>query len=281
MRKIIPVFLILLASCGDTQPKEEGEKTKVNEETITDSLETEVVPVDDETENEWQEVVSAKIGDYQEIALMVLKESGENEDGTVNVEGYYFYVKHQKKLQLSGVKDPISGKYVLTEFYKEKPTGYMEFIIGDKNDESFWSPANDTEDEQEMIVTQLVSGDPYELTIELNSGDFENPHTIEFYQGEEEGWTEEDVIDELHITNVNGEFLLFDISVTGRNAHTGDASGLAIIDGYEAKWTEPFEDLECTLYFDLSRDGEITVTEENCDYYHGMNAYFDGIFVKK
>jgi len=61
---------------------------------------------------------------------MVLNWDGPNEGGTSEIEGYYFYVRHQKNIDLKGFSDSRTRGIYLKESYKGKPTGYMEFYQG-------------------------------------------------------------------------------------------------------------------------------------------------------
>ena len=83
----------------------------------------------DEFDIDYTQVISAQIGIYQEEALMVVKHYPENENSEIQIEGYYFYVKNQKNLDLEGIYDPIEKRYFLTESYKGEITGYMEFVV--------------------------------------------------------------------------------------------------------------------------------------------------------
>ena len=54
----------------------------------------------DEFDIDYTQVISAQIGIYQEEALMVVKHYPENENSEIQIEGYYYYVKNQKNLDL-------------------------------------------------------------------------------------------------------------------------------------------------------------------------------------
>mgnify|MGYP007077385884 CR=1 FL=1 len=273
--------ILVLASCTAPEKEETGQIMEYagDEEDSTGIESVEEYDDEDEFETKYTQVIEANIGLYQELAIMVLKEQGENKDGTINITGYYFYVKHQKNLDLDGVKDPVSGKYVLTESYKGETTGYMEFIPG-VADESFWAPASDTEDEQALNAKKLTGGDPYEMTMIINHNTYEYEHEIQMYNGED--WDNESVTDVLKVTWINEEYMAFDLNVIRNNAHLGSVNGVAKVTGDKAEFNKDAEsEWEiCQLEFDIT-EKDITVIEKDCSAWHGANAYFDGTYTKK
>lgn len=281
MNRIIYMILslILFSTCTPPEKEEEGQIMEYagDEDSLSDEVE-EIADDENEFETKYTQVIEANIGLYQELAIMVLKEQGENEDGTINITGYYFYVKHQKNLDLEGVKDPISGKYVLTESYKGETSGYMEFIPG-VEDESFWTPANDTRDEQELNAKKLLGGDPYEMTLAINHETYQYEHELQIYNGTD--WDTDTATDELKVTWINEEFMAFDLNVTRRNSHLGSVKGVAKVAGDKAEYVREGEWDACQLDFDLSNENEISVDEIDCSGWHGANATFDGTYTKK
>ena len=252
----------------------------IGDEDETETLEEVEVADDDEDEFEtkFTQIVEAYIGDYQKLAIMVLKEQKENEDGQIPVSGYYFYAAHQKNLDLEGTLDPTTGKYALTESYNGKTSGYMEFIPGNEK-QSFWSAKKGGE-QQEMSTKLLTGGDPEEMTLVINHATYGYEHELVYYNAseDEQGTT----TDELNVTFINDEFMAFTIDVIRTNGHLGNVSGVAKINGDKAKFYVPETDetMLCDLDFDLSVDGEITVNENDCTSWHGAYASFDGTYVK-
>lgn len=276
---LIPVSIFY--SCTAPEKEEEGQIMEYAGDEDSEALDESVEDAEEEDEFSitYTQVLETYIGIYQDLAIMILKqEKGTNDDGTVNVTGYYFYEKHQKNLDLEGVMDPISGKYVLTESYKGKTTGYMEFIPGIA-DESFWTPANNTSDEQELNAKLLTGGDPLEMTLELNHGQYKYKHNVMMMVDEDENF---EATDELNVTFINDEYMAFYINVTRTNAHLGSVAGVAKVYGDHARYLvdEGDEYMLCDLEFDLSEAGEIKVIENDCSSWHGAYASFDGTYKK-
>jgi hypothetical protein len=275
---------LVLFSCGEPQ-KEEGEILEYDGEEITEES-MDYYMEEEEEEGDFEGIESkhvlfCQIGMYQDAALMVLDWKDRDENGIHPITGYYFYVKNQKNLDLEGYSEPSTRGIYLTESWKGKETGYMEFAQDDWDGENFWAPSKESTDRQEFNSQDLIFTDPMDANIALQYDMFTDEHGITIYMGEEEGEVEEMVTDELNWVIVNEEFFAFDISVTGRNAHTGAANGLANIQGDKAIWIAPDDDQGCKLTFDLSnREKEISVTEDNCTYYHGFHASFDATFRK-
>lgn len=277
---ILPT-IILLAACSSPVKENEGQITEPERDEAPFN-ETELLVEESEEaefETTWTRVAEAYIGDYQDLAIMVLKEEGKDEDGQIKVTGYYFYEKHQKNLDLEGTKNPNTGKYILTESYKGKPSGYMEFIP-EKPDQSFWAAKKGGE-QQDMNVRIFTGGDPYEMTLVIDHGTYGYEHELVFYNDDEA--EPETTTDELKVTFIDDEFMAFTLDVVRTNGHLGGVSGIATIDGKKAKYYVPETDntMLCDLEFDLSVKNEITVKENDCSSWHGAFASFDGTYVKQ
>ena len=240
------LFLLVIPfgiwSCGEPAKEEEGEILEYDGEEITEeSMEY----YEDEDEGDFEgvdmkHVLFCRIGLYQEAAIMVLDWMDEDENGVFPIKGYYFYVKHQKNLDLDGYSEPSTRGIYLTESYKGKETGYMQFAqdahIQPWDGENYWAPEKGSADKQEFYSEDLITTDPMDANIALQYQQFTNPHEISMYMGDEEGEVVEDVTDELNWVIINEEYFAFDISTTGRNGHTGTANGVTTISGNKAVW---------------------------------------------
>ena len=280
MKFYLFVLSIIVFSC--TPPESGGGEIMSTSENSGEE-EVHEIENDIDEENEFEiaytEVVSAKIGSYQEEALMVLKQQSKNSNGKIPITGYYFYVKNQKNLDLTGVFDPASNTYFLTESYKGKNTGYMEFKLGDGS-KSFWSPESDRSDKQEMKAKHLTGGNPEEFTLELNGDKFVDEHEVPMYDMDTIYYQE--VTNKFAYTIVNDEFFVFDLSVVCTNGHSGSVSGIAQMRGERAFFNIEDSDewTKCSLEFDLSVENKVSVIEKSCPGYHGARAYFDWEFSK-
>lgn len=281
--KFFPLLLtiILFSACNGENPSTDNENPTEETTTAIEEDTSEELIESDEEEDRMKYVISARVGIYGEQAVFVLNAYPPDESGVSEVDGYYYYIKKVKNLDIEGQLDTYDEHFVLTEKYKDKISGYMEFDLDDP-DECFWSPAADPEDEQGMSVELIDKGNPSELTVQLENFTYVDEHGILNYEGGETGFVQEEVTDKLFVTIVNEEYFLFDIHVTGQNYHQGSANGMAKITGSKAIWEVKDEFVMCRLYFDLSdKDNQITVSEEECDYYHGQNARFDATFKRK
>ncbi|MEX1000533.1 MAG: hypothetical protein WDZ35_00310 [Crocinitomicaceae bacterium] len=226
-------------------------------------------------------VFGTKIGDYQQQGIMVLNWYPKDENGIYPIDGYYFYVKHQKNLTLEGYSEPASRKIYLTESYKGKETGYIVFIQDDQNAESYWAPGKEnTKDKQPFQAEELYLDQPLSSAPLIEHSHYTYDHPITVYNGNE-GWDTTQVTDQLYLSRINDDYLAFDLSVTRYNAHIGSVFGVAKINGDTAIFESDEYGEHCLLTFDLSIANEIKITEDNCGAYHGANAYFDGTYVQK
>ena len=266
------LFLVIVGCSADP---EEAEEVSEFEEIIT------IYAAEEEEEGElrsdqvydYTQILSVNIGLYEEPGVMVLDHyvaQGE----AAHIDGYYWYNKHQKMLQLEGFCDD-EGWFYLTESYKGENTGYMEFTLEGNSEDAFWSISDASKERENFKATVLETRVNDDVYVEDHYYTFE--HTITIYDGE--GDVEEEALNELHVSFINEKYLAFKIFVIGRNAHLGDVGGVAIIEGdkayYDNQGKEEWD--VCLLTFDLDSD-QITVHEEDCSGYHGMNVYFDCTF---
>lgn len=268
----ILVFTVLFG-CTNEEPSSD----KIKEETVESPEKTEDIPeVKDATSESQTAIEDTKwfiyegvIGDYEKhvVVFLTIKESNE-------VTGNYYYSKHQKLLQLSGKYDPNSGKYNLTESYKGKTTGYLEFKNQNGNLNGEWKKSKSDAKLQTLRLTLLTKFQGKEPKIEFNS--YQNTHEIAVYNGEGEDLVE--VMDQLLISKINEQFYSFDYNVTGANAHTGSADG--IIKMEDLKTGHFYGEDNCDLVFTFKKN-EVEIVENDCQYYHGARAYLDNTLTKK
>lgn len=276
------LFLFLLSSwlvacTSEKSIAENPEKT----ETPPDSVHVTENPLEEtkEEDPEFTTIHAARIGTYQELAILVLKWYPLDENGIHPIDGHYFYVKHQKRLELEGYSEPRTRRIYLTESYKGKKTGYIEFTQDDVENESFWAPNKESKDRQDFKCYDLDSGDPLEMTVALNHEKYEDKHEVTGL-GEPDQY--ETVTNELLVTRINDEYLAFYIQVIGDYAHVGTVQGVARIEGDQAIFDNRDKLNEgCELNFDLSEKNKIKVKEVDCADFHGARVTFDGLFTRK
>jgi|GEM_PF-3537583 hypothetical protein len=201
-----------------------------------------------------------------------------------SVKGHYFYLKRGKPLDLSGTYEASTGKWKITESVSGKPTGYFEVnltmdeILGD------WSAKSDLSDPKEVTLNEveIKAYDPSGVQALRIGGRYATTHNIMMYDGEnEEGDPvehEEEVTDDLYVRGLGSGVFAYYISVLGTNAHTGEVSGLGEMTNAT---TGKSSNSDCALTFDFSKAGEVSVTEVDCEDYHGARVTFDQTFTKR
>lgn len=280
MDRLVFIFLgLFVFGCGNAV-SDENENTRSENKTDT-VVEEEIDEVEDiESKEDFigvetKHVLFCRIGDYEEPAIMVLDWGIKDENGIFPISGYYYYLKHSKNIDLNGYSEPRDRKIYLTESYKGEETGYMEFVQDDVEGISFWAPGKDSDDHQAFYSEDVLFADPYEFNIALTNEQYIYEHEVIMFDGPEDYTME--AKNEMFISRINDEFLAFDLSVVCTNGHVGAVNGLAAIEGnqsfYKDKVDDEFE--KCILTFDLAKENEITVIEEDCNAFHGARAYFD------
>jgi len=286
--KLLPLLLLLfIFGCS-------GEPENVSETANSDTLNEPPPPPSQEevqSENEnWLPLVNdgdelkdvkmfyCNIGIYQEPAIMVIESEVTdqiNGDGDyAEVEGYYYYVKNQKNLDLSGGLDIINGQYMLTESYKGKPTGYMEFSTNDFG-KNFWAVSQENTNQQEFNFQKIEPKNENAPSFRVKKQKYSDKHQVQDMSLEEEVF--EEVEDKLAMVFVDDDKMFFDYSVVRTNFHMGSASGMAemISEGVYVFYGEE----GCELTFEVA-ENTVDVTEETCEYYHGFRANLGGSYSK-
>ena len=139
---------------------------------------------------------------------MVLHWGEQDENRSYPISGYYYYVRHQKRLDLNGYSEPSTRGIYLTESYKGKESGYMEFAqdahIQPWDGENYWAPSKGSDDKQDFYSEDLFFQEPEEANLAIQMDQYRYPHGIQVYNGET--WDDEEVTDELNWMIVNIPF---------------------------------------------------------------------------
>ncbi len=187
------------------------------------------------------------------------------------ITGGYWYVKHGKKLTLTGTITPKSNRWKITESYNNKTTGNFDLIA--KNDSLIGSWQSPDGSRKEDLVLKRVLKET-----ELHSPRFEKyemKHLITIYDGARD--TPEEATDYLHLGIID-DVVLFNYWVIGTNAHIGNLSGIARkTSPSKATYTETSG---CQLAFTFNEGKTIPIEEEGCEAYRGHRAYFGGTLTK-
>lgn len=270
---VYQLFILIVglafASCSTSAtPEEISADIKVDRVSGENGVATEDQAEPDEREEEsvWA-LYEGKLGMYQQQIIMELVITGNK------ISGNYFYAKHQKTIQLDGSYDPTTQLAKVTESYKGKATGYLEFYLEKGELNGYWMKKSGSA-EKEDFTAQMIS---------LSKSDYlpkharyENTHEIIFYADEED--LRDEVTDVLKISALGKGYYVFYYSVTGQNAHTGKVEGLA----RSAGGSTFFDDANgCRLEFEFEKNKVTVLEKEDCSYYHGARAYLSGTLTKK
>lgn len=265
-RKKNPIHLLtflLLFSYSCSEDKKTVNEPMVQEATSHEIIEEEIVIPEDTLETVWA-VYQGKLGLYDQQVIMELSITGND------VNGSYFYTKHQKSLELTGVFDSQTNMVQLTESYKGKTTGYLEFNLSRGEINGNWMKKKG-HNEKEEFTAMLVNIDKDDYT--LNHSRYKNEHQITMYGLEEDNI--EQVTDVLNISKIGGGYFTFYYSVIGKNAHMGNIEGFGEI-GEDNLGI--FRDEEtCELEFDFEKNTIEVHETGDCRTYRGYHAYFEGI----
>jgi len=290
MHKILFFLLIsfLIISCSAEEESDASTDEEVEVENVADTDELDETEDDGDEDFEGVEtkhILFCKIGIYQEPAIMSLDWGHSDENGVSNIKGYYYYLKHGKYLDLEGYSESKTRGIYLTESYKGKESGYMEFAqdahIQPWDGENYWATSKANTVHQEFYSEDILFQDPMEANIALTNEHYYFDHEVMMFDAQEEYTMA--VTNELHVSRINEEYFAFKLYVVCTNGHQGGVDGLAKIEGNKAYFDNESSDEwdVCKLTFDLSVADEITVEELECQAYHGARAYFDGTLYKK
>lgn len=258
------VILILLAfaftSCGDNKGKVENQEGQKAQEEISEKGSTEI-----EKSYEWN-YYAGTLGFYGDnVVLEIAVDSNK-------IVGGYWYLKHGKKLTLTGETVPKSSEWKLTESYNNKITG--AFVLENKGDSLIgtWSAPNSKE-AQPVALRRVLKNKTEQVPLEFEK--YIQKHTIVVYGMDED--MEEEVQDAFLCVRL-GNYLLFSYDVTGANAHMGFIDGLAQMKTENKAVFKGEMDCELTINF---KGNTVEIDENSCHYYRGARAYFSGQLTKQ
>lgn len=284
-------FLFLL-SCGD-DTSSENESVEVGTDTTTEleeftDEELGEIPEELELMDEvmfsdpiQKEVIVCRIGQYQDIAVMVLNHYSDDGLMIEPIDGYYFYLKHHKNLDLKGQMSFHPYYYSLNEYYKGNQSGFMEFAIDleDVNESfpNYWTTNRTNGERQKFTAEKIISGAPNEIKVDIVNTRYELVHNVaDMTLPDGENLTE--VSDYMNTTLINDEYLVFEYDVLRTNYHMGGIDGMAKRTAPNTYYFEGEEGCKLTL---TTSGKEITVEDDNtCGYYGGANVYFSGTLKK-
>lgn len=258
---IILFFALVGAGCSET-PENVAPTTE-------DKISTEVDISDSEQDSEGEEssdervwgVYAGKLGLYGQEVVMELIISGNK------VSGSYFYAKHQKALQLDGAYNEASQKFQVTERYKGKTTGYMEFTLLKGELIGYWmKKAGATE--KEDFQASLLPVDEKDFRVVHSV--YENKHEMSIYNAEDP--EVEMVSDVLKVSQLGKGLFTFYYNVVGGTGHLGSLDGL----GQTQNGKSTFKLDECELQFDFSSTRAEVHETGDCQAFRGARVYFEG-----
>lgn len=278
-RNLLVFFIVFQISCQSPSENDSGDEhlieemvsdSFVNEELGEISEELELLPDASFATAYESKILMCNVGMYQDVCVMVLNKYAATADQIEGLEGYYFYLKHHKNLDLKGQLDLNTNVYALNEYYKGKQSGYMEFSLNDQS-ENFWTTNRTNGERQELNAKLLVTSATAESNAIVNAR-YENEHMV-MDMSMPEGENTEMVVDNFNATFINDDYLVFEYDVIRTNFHLGGIDGLA-------KKTKPnqyvFKGEEgCVLTINKSGK-QLIIEDDGCGYFGGANVYFSG-----
>lgn len=258
------LLLSLVTSCTNevdttlVQADSQKEKSEVQDSITAEETPEEVI---------WG-LYEGYLGIYEKHIVMELNISGDQ------VSGKYFYTKHQKSLDLKGNFNEATNVMSLTESYKGKVTGYLEFKLSRGIIEGKWMKKKGAT-ESESFKASLINLNKNEFNLTQNR--YEDEHTVLIYNGVD-GEDEMEATDVLTINRIGKKYFSFYYSVVGGNAHLGSIEGFGTLD---KAGNGLFKDEEaCELKFTFSNNKAEVEETGDCQYYRGARAYFMGTLKK-
>lgn len=257
----ILLIALLFSACGESKDQEKTPKKEQNE---SSAIQEDTSAIE---ENYKWNYYAGTVGLYDEEVIVELAFSGDS------VFGGYWYLKHGKKLTLSGKASLKSNQINLTESYKGKTTG--KFIIMNHEDSlvGSWLAPKSSANTQNVHLVRVLNNQIEPFTPKFEKYVWEHEIWMYNFNGEDDESVEREMAeDEMNLVKI-GDYVLFNYSVIGSNAHVGYISGLAKLKGNKAifKGEDP-----CELSIEFVNDKTIKTNEDDCSYYRGMRAYFEG-----
>ena len=236
----------------------------------------ELINEEDLSETNRTDVFSCYVGLYQQQCVMLLNYSYSDIVGDYNVEGFYYYAKHQKKINLSGTYDVGANFYQLTESYKGKTSGYFEFYTDENADQNFWSSDLSEGTKQELKCELLTSYPASVEDISIQTNKYATEHMVNYDPLYEDPQTATDV---LNTINIGEDYLAFYYYIISYSQNIGSVSGIAKMQGKsKAVWED---ENGFTLNFSLYPD-RIEVESVNYEEmtYGGFGVHFGGTYYR-
>ncbi len=266
--KLLYTFLalVLIVSCQQENETKEsknspGELSKQEQESPQQEIKEKK-----ETPKSY-DYYAGTIGLYGEAVLMEV-----NADNNV-ITGRYWYLKHGRQIQLSGTTSAKGNEWQVEESVKNVVTGIMTLeITGDELSGQWHAPGKKSE-LQEVNLQKVYHTEEGRIDPKFENYTFSK--TISIYNGEED--EEEEVTDDLRLVRI-GNYVLFQYFVIGHNAHVGHINGLAMFETKNKAIYKGENACELSMTFDGNK--VTVVEEEDCSYYRGMRAYFEGTLTK-
>lgn len=211
-----------------------------------------------------------RIGNYRQQFVMELGVSGNQ------VSGRYFYARHQKFLDLTGILDTINDTLRLTETHLGNNTGFLTFKKDSLGLHGYWQSNPEAPHE-------YFEANPIELNLgkrdRILAGfvKYNQPKIIEVYNGLGDKPNIEQSLDELMLSKIDKKHFAFYYHVVGSNGHTGMLDGMAtVIDKDYAVYKQD----ECLLTFKIYSDSIVVKEEEDCSLHRGIRANFNNTLKK-
>ena len=259
------VFALLVVSCKQEATNHRNETSTTTEQ--QESPESKGTPEETEEAPKIFDYYAGTIGLYGEDVLVEIQREN------LQLSGRYWYLKHGKQIVLKGDASVKSGEWQLTESVNKVVTGYMTLQAeGDRLTGQWYAPGRKS-DVQTVDLKKVHSSekDRFEPSFET----YTLSKAITIYNGESDD--EETASDDIRLVRI-GSYVLFQYFVIGSNAHTGHINGLAKFESENKAIFQGEEACQLSLHFDGK---EITILEdEDCSYYRGARAYFEGTLTK-
>ncbi|GAB5417985.1 MAG: hypothetical protein Crog4KO_14380 [Crocinitomicaceae bacterium] len=267
MKRYYYTFLLafIFTSCQQEAPSIEKEKSSEAPKEPTEFAQT--TPTKKMEDLGVYDYFAGTIGLYGEDVLMEINQE------ELELTGRYWYLKHGKQIALEGVASAKSGEWQLKESVKNVVTGNMTLQWKDGKLTGQWYAPGRKSELQEVALEKVFTSE--NGPIQPNFETYKNTKTITIYNGETD--EEQEASDDIRLVRI-GDHVLFQYFVIGTNAHVGHINGLAKMQGKNKAVFSGEEGCQLSLNFE---NNAVTILEdEDCSYYRGMRAYFEGTLKK-
>ena len=223
-------------------------------------------------------VYVGRLGIYRQFVVVTLGE----ERGAVH--GTYFYARHGRDLDLSGVWDAETGEGHLTESWAGETTGQFRFTLTDVGLKGRWT-APDGSGGSDFLLQRFSAreAEPDPL-VYARGGFYAYPHQSWFWGRDEEGETVQETFDTrswVRIRPLSNRAFAFYLFVVGANGHQGGVDGVALWTDAETAWH--FQDDQyipasgpCKLRFAFEHEQVTVVPVQDCDHFGGARIGIPG-----